>query len=187
LSTPDFVLNKIEERAKKEGLPIIGRVKGKVVQNIVRRLGKVEALEVGTLIGYSAILIASSISEGHLTCIEKEEKYAEEAIKNIELAGLESKVTVMVGDALHLLPLKNKVLDFVLLDAEKTEYIKYLKLIEPMLHSGSIIVADNAGIFAEEMKDYLEYVRRSGKYRSSFHEFEIEQGVTDALEVSYKV
>jgi len=56
-----------------------------------------------------------------------------------------------------------------------------------MLHSGSIIVADNAGIFAEEMKDYLEYVRRSGKYRSSFHEFEIEQGVTDALEVSYKV
>jgi len=106
LSTPDFVLNKIEERAKKEGLPIIGRVKGKVVQNIVRRLGKVEALEVGTLIGYSAILIASSISEGHLTCIEKEEKYAEEAIKNIELAGLESKVTVMVGDALHLLPLK---------------------------------------------------------------------------------
>lgn len=187
LESAEQVLREIEEKARSEGLPIIGRVKGRIVENIVRRLGEVEALEIGTLVGYSAIMIARSISKGNLTCIEKKEEYAREAEKNIESAGLSSKVTVLVGDALKVIPKLKNYFDFVLIDADKSEYLGYLKLVEPKLHSGSIVVADNAGIFANKMEEYLNYVRKSGKYRSSFHEVVTETGITDAIEVSYKV
>jgi predicted O-methyltransferase YrrM len=187
LSEVEAVLREIEERARKEPLPIVGRAKGKILENIVRRLGNVKALEVGTLFGYSAIIIARSIPNGHLTCIEKDPANAREAEKNIKKAGLEERITVLVGDASNVIPRLEDVFDFVFLDAKKSEYLKYLKLIEPKLHRGSIIVADNVGIFKDEMKDYLEYVRNSGKYRSSTHELQTETGLLDALAISYKV
>ena len=51
--------------------------------------------------------------------------------------------------------------DFAFIDAEKTEYLRYLKLAEHKLHKGTVVFADNAGIFAAQMADYLHYVRRS--------------------------
>jgi len=59
--------------------------------------------------------------------------------------------------------------EMVFLDADKSEYIDYLRLVEANLHQGSVIVADNAGIFAAEVKDYPEYVRSSGEYKSEYH------------------
>jgi predicted O-methyltransferase YrrM len=70
----------------------------------------------------------------------------------------------------------------VFIDAEKSEYIDYLRLVEDKLHKGSIIVADNAGIFVDEMKDYLEYVRNSGKYSSEYLPFD-----GNGVEVSVKL
>jgi predicted O-methyltransferase YrrM len=55
-------------------------------------------------------------------------------------------------------------------------------LVEGKLHKGSVIVADNAGIFADEMRDYLDYVRSSGKYGSEY----VPMG-EDGLEVSVKL
>ena len=74
------------------------------------------------------------------------------------------------------------VFDFVLIDAEKTEYFDYLRLAEDKLRKGAVIVADNAGIFAKQMANYLDYVRTSGKYSSKY----VPVGV-DALEVTVKL
>ena len=52
---------------------------------------------------------------------------------------------------------------------------------EDKLHKGTVIVADNAGIFADQMQDYLEYVRKSGKYQSRY----VQVG-EDGLEISVK-
>jgi predicted O-methyltransferase YrrM len=60
----DVVLREIEELSKREYLPIIGPQKGKHLVGTVRRFNVKNALEVGTLIGYSAILIASSLPQG---------------------------------------------------------------------------------------------------------------------------
>lgn len=67
-------------------------------------------------------------------------------------------------------------------DAEKTEYMKYLKFMEPMLHVGTVVFADNAGMFREQMRDHLTYVRSSGKYRSRY----IQIG-DDDVEISVKL
>ena len=72
--------------------------------------------------------------------------------------------------------------DAVFIDAEKTEYYMYLQLMEDKLHRGAVVVADNAGIFASQMKDFLDYVRYSGKYKSKF----IRVG-EDGLEISVKL
>ena len=67
-----------------------------------------------------------------------------------------------------MIPTLNDSFDFVFIDAEKSQYYQYLKLAEHKLHKGTVVFADNAGIFAEEMKDYLNYVRNSGNYKSRY-------------------
>lgn len=75
---------------------------------------------------------------------------------------------MITGNALQVIPKLKEIFDFVFIDAEKTEYLDYLRLVEDKLHKGSVIVADNAGIFAERMSNFLDYVRASGKYRSKY-------------------
>ena len=70
----------------------------------------------------------------------------------------------------------------VFIDAEKSEYLQYLQLAETKLHKGTVIVADNAGIFADQMKDYLDYVRSSNRYKSHYLGFG-----NDGVEVSEKL
>jgi predicted O-methyltransferase YrrM len=60
--------------------------------------------------------------------------------------------------------------------------MEYLRLVENKLHKGAVVVADNAGIFAGQMRDYLSYVRTSGKYRSRY----VPVG-EDGLEISVKL
>jgi predicted O-methyltransferase YrrM len=72
--------------------------------------------------------------------------------------------------------------DFAFIDAEKTEYFDYLKLAEAKLQRGTVVFADNAGIFANQMLDYLDYVRNSGKYRSRY----VQVG-GDGVEISIKL
>jgi predicted O-methyltransferase YrrM len=91
-------------------------------------------------------------------------------------------VKVVVGDAKEVIPKLRDNSDLVFIDAEKSEYIDYLRLVEDKLHEGSVIVADNAGIFANQMKDYLDYVGSSGRYKSKY----IPVG-GDGLEISTKL
>jgi predicted O-methyltransferase YrrM len=76
----------------------------------------------------------------------------------------------------------------IFLDATKSEYLKYLQLIEKysLLNKRAVVVADNVLIYENEMKDYLDYVRNSGKYISRTTETSLEftKNVKDALEVS---
>ena len=104
------------------------------------------------------------------------------ARKNVERAKIPPTVKVIVGDAKEVIPKLRGEFDLVFVDAEKSEYLEYLQLVETRLHKGSTIVADNAGIFADQMNDYLGYVRSSGKYRSRFAPVG-----EDGLEISVKL
>lgn len=164
-------------------LPIVGSEKGRVLVSIVEKTGPKRVLEVGTLIGYSAILMGEHLSsDSRLITIEIHEEEAKAAEANIRKAEISAKVDVLVGDALEILPKLTGKFDLVFIDATKEEYLQYLRLVEPKLHKGSVLVADNAGIFAEQMKDYLDYVRNSGKYRSTFVSVN-----EDGLEISEKL
>lgn len=168
---------------EKEFLPIVGPRKGQVLAEVIHKIKPKRVLEIGTLIGYSAILMAKELeSEAHLTTIEIHVDEAKKARENIKRAEVRPTIDVIVGDAIKVVPKLKDEFDMVFIDAEKSEYIDYLRLVEDKLHKGSVIVADNAGISADEMRDYLDYVRNSGKYSSRY----VPVG-EDGLEVSVKL
>ena len=169
MAEADKVLREIEGMTRRQFLPIIGPQKGQVLVEVIRQVRPKRVLEVGTLIGYSAILIGKELEEdAELTTIEIHADEAKEARQNIERANILPKVQVLVGDAVQILPKLKGQFDLVFIDAEKSEYMDYLRLIEDKLHKGSVVVADNAGIFADEMRDYLNYVRSSKRYSSKY-------------------
>jgi predicted O-methyltransferase YrrM len=186
------VLKRLERMAEKESLPSIGPTKGKIIAHLIQEYKARSILEIGTLYGYSAILMGSMLPEensGKVITIEIDEGSANIARKNIEDAALANKVEVIVGDALEIIPKLRGKLDMVFLDATKNEYFKYLKFVEKNLEKGSVVVADNVGIFGRSMYDYLQYVRNSGRFNSRVLDTELEfnKNVKDAIEISIKI
>ena len=188
------LLRDLEQIAKKEHLPSIGPLKGRIISDIVKKYKPASILEIGTLHGYSAILMGNLLPDdgGKLITIEIDRDLANIAIKNIEKAGLSCKIKVICDDAINVIPtLGGYKFDLVFLDAIKTQYLNYLKLLEGknLLKEESIVVADNVILYESEMKDYLEYVRKSGYYRSQITKttLEFNKNVEDALEISFRL
>ena len=177
------VLKKIETMTEEEFLPIIGPEKGKVLVKVIHETKPKRILEIGTLIGYSAVLMAKELdADARITSIEIHAGEAKTARENIAKADVRPKIDVMVGDAIKVIPKLTGKYDMVFIDAAKEEYFDYLKLVEKKLHKGSVVVADNAGIFADQMKEYLDYVRSPGSYTSEYMRFG-----EDGVEVSVKL
>lgn len=184
------VLKAIESAAPREGLPIIGPKKGEILDQVVRDHTPTRALEIGTLVGYSAIRIARLLpDEGVLTCVELDVDMAARARSNLAKAGLSARVQVVVGDAKDVLRRLRESVDFVLVDAKKDEYMEYMRACEPLLHAGTVVVADNVKVFADQVADYLHYVRNSGKFTSSTIEVPLnaDDSVSDAMEISVRL
>lgn len=161
------VLKEIERLAERMRwfLPILGPSKGQILAEVIREIKPKRILEVGALIGYSAILMGKELgSDAHLISIEIDADDAEMAEENIRRAEILPTVEVVVGDAIEVIPRLEGRFDLVFIDADKREYLDYLRLVEDKLHKGSVVVADNAA----HAPPYLDYVRSSGKYSSRF-------------------
>lgn len=162
--------------------PVIGRDKGRLITRLIVRQRPRRALEVGSLFGYSAILIARRLPpRGRLTCVEANAYLAHLVARNVAAAGLARRVRVIPGNARRVIPRLRGRFDFVLLDAAKPQYLDDLRRLEPRLAPGAVVVADNTGIFRRELRPYLAYVRTSGRYRSREHRIG-----DDAMEVSVR-
>lgn len=175
---PNQVLIKIE--AGPHSFMIVGREKGKVLADLLEKHKPQNILEIGTNLGYSAILMAIHMPEtAKITTLEFHPKSTEMSENNIKEAGLENKITVITGDAKETIKDLGEQYDFVFVDAAKAEYLAYLAIVEQKLYPGAIVVADNVKAFENEVKNYLDYVKSSGKYKS-----ETVVVGSDALEVS---
>jgi predicted O-methyltransferase YrrM len=186
----DVVLREIEAIGEHSFIPSIGPVKGKILAEIVKKTKPKRILEVGALYGYSAILMAKNSPPGvKIVSVEKNPEHVHIATKNIKRANMEEKITMIEGDGRTELQKLTGSFDLVFLDAEKTQYLAYLKALEKNLHVGSVIVADNVGIFKDQMQDYLEYVRSKGPYKSRTVEtlLEFSDTTKDAMEISEKL
>ena len=182
LDEADKVLKEIEAKTKKEFLPIVGPRRGQILVEAIRKNKPKRVLEIGTFIGYSAILMAQELeTSAHIITIEIDTSEAESARENIRKAKVRPTIDVITGDAVEVIPKLSGKFDMVFMDAEKIENMRYLRLIEPKLHKGSIIIADNARTDTDEMKDYLNHVRRLGKYSSKYVPVD-----EDGLEISIK-
>src|SRR5260370_19826071 len=161
----DAVMREIEEMGKKSFIPSIGRVKGKILAEVVRKLKPRKILEVGSLYGYPAILSnKNSPANAEITTVEKNPEHARVTEQNVERAKLEDQIKVIKGDAMEILSKLPGPFDLVFLDAEKTQYLDYLKAVEDKLHQRIVVVADNVGVFPDQMQKHLHYLRNTGRY-----------------------
>ena len=148
-SPEDGVLREIRDRSIREGLPpiAVGRFDGLTLE-VIARAGKVRnAVEIGTLGGYSGVCILRALPlDGVLHTFELLEKNAEVARESFRKAGFEGRATVHVGPALEgLKEIEGKLpIDLVFIDADKTGYPAYLDWAAEHLVVGGIVLGDNA-------------------------------------------
>jgi predicted O-methyltransferase YrrM len=144
-------------------------------------------IEVGSANGFGAINMGIGFERtgGHLYTLEIDPTMVRECRENLRKVGLANTVTCIEGDALKSLPALEGEFDFVFLDALKRDYFKYLKLIEPKLKSGAVLVADNVIRSAKAMEDFLDYIQESPNYDTVIIRASMEKN--DGMSVSYKI
>ncbi|MBP7052293.1 MAG: class I SAM-dependent methyltransferase [Phycisphaerae bacterium] len=144
-------------------------------------------VEVGSAAGFGAINmgIAFERTGGHLWTLEIDPARVRQTRENLAKVGLENVVTCVEGDALKTLGDVEGPIDFVFIDAVKQDYFKYLKIIEPRLSVGAVVVADNVIQSARAMKDYLDYVQTSPDYDTVIIRSSMEKN--DGMAISYKI
>ncbi len=154
---------------------------------LVEGSGARRGVEVGSASGFGAINmgIAFERTGGHLYTLEIDPSMVRQCRSNVQKMGLEDTVTCIEGDALQTLKTIEGPIDFVFIDAIKSDYLKYLKLIEPKLKPGAIVVADNVIRSARAMADYLNYIDNSTDYDTVTIRASMEKN--DGMAVSYKI
>jgi predicted O-methyltransferase YrrM len=188
MDAADEVLREIEKIGEKKFIPSIGPVKGKVLAEVIQKTKPKRIVEVGALYGYSSILMAKNAPKAKITTIEVSPEHVRITRENVRRAGMDDRIEVLQGDGTQALSKLTGSFDLVFLDAAKEEYLAYLKAVEKKLHKGSIVVADNVGVFADQMKDFLDYIRNSDSYKSRTVETGLEySGGEDAMEISEKI
>src|SRR5436853_7237399 len=110
----------MEEEAESGAVPIIGPLVGRLLYNLARSSQSKNVLEIGTAIGYSGIWLGRAVAplRGSGTTIDKDAERVKRAEKNIAEAKLQNDITVLSGDALHILPTHKAEYDLVFLDSD---------------------------------------------------------------------
>ncbi|MCM8710467.1 O-methyltransferase [Clostridium sp. SYSU_GA19001] len=169
------ILEELEVYAKENSVPIIQKEVGKFLELMINIKKPMKILELGTAIGYSAILMSiSSPVKSHIVTIERDENMVNTALENINKYGFKDKIKVIQGDCLEVLQKLEEEFDLIFMDAGKGHYNHFLPHCLRLLSKEGIIIADNVlfkGMVAsrdllkrrkitivKRMKTYLELV-----------------------------
>ncbi|HEX6299472.1 MAG TPA: O-methyltransferase [Acidimicrobiia bacterium] len=147
----DDHLADLMSRAVEAGLPpiAVSADVGRLLKILVSMTEGRLAIELGTLAGYSAIWIARGLApDGRLITVEYDDDHADFAQSELEAAGMADKVEIVRGAALEVLPpiadeVGEQSVDFAFVDATKSEYVEYYRLLKPLVKPGGLLVADN--------------------------------------------
>ena len=138
------LLEEIEQEALASYVPIIRKETQSLLKTLLTMLRPARVLEVGTAVGFSALLMSEYLPEGaHITTIEKYEKRIPIARQNFRRAGKEEQITLIEGDAMEVLKSLDGPFDFVFMDAAKGQYPHYLPEVLRLLTSGGVLMSDN--------------------------------------------
>ena len=145
LETPEnSLLEEIEKEALDTYVPIIRKETQSFLKVLLAMKQPMQVLEVGTAIGFSAILMSEYLPQGsHITTIEKYEKRIPIAKQNFKTAGREDKITLLEGDAAEIQAELSQPFDFIFMDAAKGQYMHFLPDVLRLLAPGGLLVSDN--------------------------------------------
>lgn len=168
-------LNALEEEALKTNVPIIRRPTQSLIRFLLTMNKPASILEVGTAIGFSAILMAQYSEENaHITTIEKYEKRIPIAKENFEKSGFKDKITFLEGDAsdiLKELAEKGETYDMIFMDAAKGQYMNFLPMVKKMMKPGSLLVSDNVLQDGDIIESRFAVTRRNRTIHSRMREY----------------
>ena len=142
----DGQLKEMEEAAKKRVIPIIHKEASDVLLFFLRSERPGRILEIGTAIGYSAILMARESKAVLVDSIERDMAMVTEASANIQKFGLEDQIQILPGEADEILKdlvRRGDPYDLIFMDAGKSHYSEYLETALQLLSPGGLILCDN--------------------------------------------
>jgi predicted O-methyltransferase YrrM len=163
---------------QKERMLAITKDTAELLNMILRLRDAKTILEIGTSTGYSTIWCAEAIYEkaGKIITIENNPEKIKRAKENFQNAQVSDNITIKEGNAIDILnELKNdesnhEFFDFVLIDADKENIIKYFDLILPMVSIGGVIVTDNMLYpekYKREMKIFSDSLKTNDNVRTT--------------------
>ena len=181
------VVAEVDAECRKRSIPMLGPQKAVRLVEWIREANPNLVVEVGTAIGYSGLWIADLLREvgkGRLVTFELDADRAAEAGRNFERAGVSSFITQVVGDARERLREVPEPIDVLFLDGGFENYHACFLACRDRLRDGALIVADNAGIGAGEMADYLDLVRKNYPSRTEWFDTDLAWNPRDAMEIT---
>ena len=138
------VIEAIEQEALDSFVPIIRKETQSFLKVMMLMNRPARVLEVGTAVGFSAILMSEYLPEGsHITTIENYEKRIPIARNNFKRAGKEEQITLIEGDAIEILKGLDGSFDLIFVDAAKGQYIHFLDDVLRLLAPEGVLVSDN--------------------------------------------
>ena len=140
--------------------PIVQKQTEQLLITMIKMKKPRRVLEIGSAVGYSAILMADNLpKESNIITVERYKKHADIAVDNIFKAGYEGKIRLIEGEAAEVLHWLDGTFDFVFLDAAKGQYIEFLPDILRLLESGGVLFSDNI-LFKGMLEDEDKVIRR---------------------------
>ena len=187
----------MEEYAQERNVPIIEKKSIAFIMKYIKEHNVKNILEIGTAIGYSAILMASAKEDAFVTTIEKDEERYMEALKNVKACGFDKKVNVVFQDALDVNLSEDIKYDLIFIDAAKAQNTKFFEKYKYFLAKNGAIITDNLkfhGYVGErdkiesknlkslvgKIEDYIEFLKNNQEFKTTFYD------IGDGLSVSIR-
>ena len=188
----------MEEYAKNKNVPIIEKDSITFIMKYIKLHGVKNILEIGSAIGYSAILMASVGEDVKVTTIERDEARYMECLKNVKKAGMDKKITVVYQDALEVNLTQKVEYDLIFIDAAKGQYTKFFEKFKYFLAPNGIIITDNLKFhgyvgskkkiesknlqgIVNKLEKYIIFLKDNKEFDTKFYD------VGDGLSVSKKI
>lgn len=177
--------DRIAREAREAFVPIIRKETAAFLKTMVASVKPERILEVGTAVGYSALLMAQVMPEGaHITTIEKYGPRIPLARENFRQAGMEDQITLIEGDATEILCGLAGAFDFIFMDAAKGQYIHWLPQILALMEPGSVLLTDNVLQDGNIVESRFAVERRDRTIHSRMREYLYTLKHMDELETS---
>lgn len=167
----DPILTEIRAYAEESFVPVIRPETAAILKTLIELKQAKKILEIGTAIGYSAILMSRCQNVEHITTVENYEPRIEVARKNIKKAGLSEKISLVAGDAGEFLKELDEAFDLVFLDAAKAQYPAYLPDILRVLKPGGVLITDNVMQDGEILESHFTVPKRNRTIHDRMREY----------------
>ena len=185
----------MEKYASENNVPIIEKDSLAFIMKYIKKNNIKSVLEIGSAIGYSTILMASSNQDTIVTTIERDETRYMECLKNVKKCGMEKKINVVYQDALELNLSEDLRYDLIFIDAAKGQYIKFFEKYKNFLNPNGTIITDNINFhgyvgqsskldkgnlksLVEKIEKYIEFLKTNPEFDTKFYD------IGDGLSVS---